>query len=154
MSGAGVQREAVKISTGEEGLFIQAILSSPLKPPNQRRVVIFSQAGLQNKSGVGDYYRWLGDELSSLGYDVLRFDQLFLGNLPILISVAALGLPLPDFIHGLLQQRDDLLSVGLDIGGVSFQSTPCGMEFLRDLAFVAQVLMFTRDRTLPGSVVC
>ncbi len=80
MRGAGVRREAVKISVGEEGLFIQAVLSSPLKPPNQRRVVIFSQAGLQNKGGVGDYFRWLGDELSSLGYDVLRFDQLGTGD--------------------------------------------------------------------------
>jgi len=44
--------------------------------------LIFSQAGLQNKGGVGDYFRWLADELAAHGHHVLRFDQPGTGDSP------------------------------------------------------------------------
>ena len=59
-----------------------AVVTSPATEPSSRRVVLFCQTGLQSKSGVGDYFRWLGDILSARGFHVVRFDQTGTGDSP------------------------------------------------------------------------
>ena len=77
-----VRRQAVTIPSDQPGVPMYGVLSSPAPAPTARRVLIFSQAGLQNKGGVGDYFRWLADALAARGYDVLRFDQVGTGDSP------------------------------------------------------------------------
>jgi pimeloyl-ACP methyl ester carboxylesterase len=79
---AGVRRQALTIPSGREGVPMHCIISSPERPPARPSVLIFSQAGLQNKGGVGDYFRWLADELAVRGHHVLRFDQPGTGDSP------------------------------------------------------------------------
>ena len=81
MSGE-VRREAVTLPSALDGISMYGVVSSPAQPSGPRRVLIFSQAGLQNKGGVGDYFRWLADELAARGYHVLRFDQVGTGDSP------------------------------------------------------------------------
>ena len=60
----------------------------------RNRVLILCQAGLQNKAGVGDYFRWLGDRLAAEGYLVVRFDPSGTGDST---GEVASDLPLNDF---------------------------------------------------------
>jgi pimeloyl-ACP methyl ester carboxylesterase len=48
--------------------------------PDRRATVIVLQAGLLNKTGVGDYFRWLADALAASGWTVLRMDQRGTGD--------------------------------------------------------------------------
>ena len=77
-----IRRQAVSIPSGQAGLPMYCVISSPERPPARPRVLVFSQAGLQNKGGVGDYFRWLADELAARGFHVLRFDQPGTGDSP------------------------------------------------------------------------
>lgn len=74
-----IQREAVTI-TNSGGHALYGVVSSPATGPTTRRVIVFCQAGLQNKSGAGDYFRWLADRLTGQGYVVLRFDPAGTGD--------------------------------------------------------------------------
>lgn len=58
------------------------VVTRPAQGPRASRVILFCQAGLQNKGGVGDFFRWLGDRLAGQGYTVVRFDQLGTGDSP------------------------------------------------------------------------
>lgn len=81
MSAPGPVRNHVVSVTGSHGLVMYGVVTSPRARPARRRVVLFCQAGLQNKGGVGDYFRWLGDELASRGgFTVVRFDQTNTGD--------------------------------------------------------------------------
>ncbi|MBI2895810.1 MAG: alpha/beta fold hydrolase [Deltaproteobacteria bacterium] len=63
-----------------EGARMAGILTAPSGKIDRRATVIVLQAGLLNKTGVGDYFRWLGDSLSAEGYHVLRVDQTGTGD--------------------------------------------------------------------------
>ena len=82
-TGPRIVAEAVTNTVpNSEGEVMYGVLTSPAAPPSPRRALMFSQAGLQNKGGVGDYFRWLADALAAAGYDVLRFDQRGTGDSP------------------------------------------------------------------------
>lgn len=78
-----IRRQAVTVQN-RAGETMYAVVSQPVTEqgvePLRRKVVLFCQAGLQSKSGVGDYFRWLGDELTLQGYTVVRFDQSGTGD--------------------------------------------------------------------------
>ena len=79
-----IRRQVVAIPSGRDGgdTPMYCVISSPESAPPRPSVLIFSQAGLQNKGGVGDYFRWLADELAAHGHHVLRFDQPGTGDSP------------------------------------------------------------------------
>lgn len=67
--------------TGDRGERMVGILTTPpVSARDRRATVIVLQAGLLNKTGVGDYFRWLGDALAEDGWTVLRMDQRGTGD--------------------------------------------------------------------------
>lgn len=56
------------------------ILSSSVSNSSFKELILFCQAGVINKSGLGDYSKLLADELAAAGYYVLRFDQSGTGD--------------------------------------------------------------------------
>lgn len=78
MTGRALARESVAIP-GAGGVDLAAVVTRPREGVEREGVeregaVLFCQTGLQNKAGVGDYFRWLADELARRGYRVVRFD--------------------------------------------------------------------------------
>lgn len=66
---------------GERGERMVGILTMPPAGTRDRRAtVVVLQAGLLNKTGVGDYFRWLADALARDGWTVLRMDQRGTGD--------------------------------------------------------------------------
>jgi pimeloyl-ACP methyl ester carboxylesterase len=66
---------------GDRGERMVGIFTKPAPSVKDRReTVIVLQAGLLNKTGVGDYFRWLGDALAADGFSVLRMDQRGTGD--------------------------------------------------------------------------
>jgi pimeloyl-ACP methyl ester carboxylesterase len=76
-----LRREALSIPN-RQGLPMYAVVTRPAGDAEPREVLLFCQAGLQNKTGAGDYFRWLGDQLSGRGATVVRFDQTGTGDSP------------------------------------------------------------------------
>lgn len=63
------------------GARMVGILTTPPSSVRDRNAtVVVLQAGLLNKTGVGDYFRWLSDALAADGWTVLRMDQRGTGD--------------------------------------------------------------------------
>jgi len=73
---------------------MSAVVTRPSRPRPGGKALIFCQAGLQNKSGAGDYFRWLADALAEAGHVVVRFDPLGTGDSP---GEIARDIPLDQF---------------------------------------------------------
>ncbi len=71
-------RRAVSVIS-RRGLTMHGVVTSPAAGAHDK-VILFCQAGLQSKSGVGDYFRWLGDRLALEGFHVVRFDPTGTGD--------------------------------------------------------------------------
>jgi len=79
-TGSPADRRVITL-TGERGERMVGILTTPPVTARDRRAtVVVLQAGLLNKTGVGDYFRWLGDLLAEDGWTVLRMDQRGTGD--------------------------------------------------------------------------
>ena len=79
--GDSLNRALVEIPTAN-GLNLPAVVVSPARSTGRPKVIVLCQAGLQNKGGVGDYFRWLGDAFAERGYHTVRFDPLGTGDAP------------------------------------------------------------------------
>lgn len=95
-----LQKRALCIPN-RDGLPMYTVVTSPTCAgpgsaacATRAKVVIFCQAGLQNKGGVGDYFRWLGDEMADEGFHVVRFDHAGTGDSP---GEICRDVPLNDF---------------------------------------------------------
>ncbi len=67
------EHQAIKIAN-RKGECLSGILSFPLEKRASNIIIVFCQAGLATKSGVGDQFKLMCDNLASR-YHVLRFDQ-------------------------------------------------------------------------------
>jgi pimeloyl-ACP methyl ester carboxylesterase len=105
----GLVRQAVEIPT-RRGLPVSAVVTRPAEGPAPKSAIVFCQAGLQSKSGVGDYFRWLGDELAHAGHAVVRFDPFGTGDSP---GEIARDVPLTEFFR--IIQRGDFKDDTLDV---------------------------------------
>lgn len=73
-----LKRTAVSV-VSRGGFTLHGVVTSPVSGA-RGKVILFCQAGLQSKSGVGDYFRWLGDGLAQQGFHVVRFDPAGTGD--------------------------------------------------------------------------
>lgn len=73
-----LERRAVSV-VSRGGHTMYGVATSPASGA-RHKVILFCQAGLQSKSGVGDYFRWLGDRLALQGFHVVRFDPAGTGD--------------------------------------------------------------------------
>lgn len=87
-----IARTAVSVIS-RSGMPMYGVVTSPTTRA-RNKVILFCQAGMQSKSGVGDYFRWLGDRLALEGFHVVRFDQAGTGDSA---GCVADDLPLNDF---------------------------------------------------------
>ena len=79
-TGTPADRRVVTLD-GDRGERMVGILTTPPVAAHDRRAtVVVLQAGLLNKTGVGDYFRWLSDALAADGWTVLRMDQRGTGD--------------------------------------------------------------------------
>lgn len=78
-----ITRQVAEIPT-RSGIPMAAVVTRPAAstPGSAGKAILFCQAGLQNKGGAGDYFRWLADELAAAGHVVVRFDALGTGDSP------------------------------------------------------------------------
>ena len=79
-SGTPADRRVVVLPNDAGDRMVGILTTPPVAARDRRATVIVLQAGLLNKTGVGDYFRWLGDDLARDGWTVLRMDQRGTGD--------------------------------------------------------------------------
>ncbi len=72
------KHKVIKVKNRKKEI-LYGILSSPTKEPKDKLVIIFCQAGLALKSGVGNQFKLMCENLAQR-YHVLRFDQSGTGD--------------------------------------------------------------------------
>lgn len=79
-TGTPADRRVVTLVNDARERMVGILTTPPVTARDRRATVVVLQAGLLNKTGVGDYFRWLADALAADGWTVLRMDQRGTGD--------------------------------------------------------------------------